>query len=172
VAAGSAAPAQRPTIGAVSVPKAEVGDSTPAASAASAARALAGNQPEGAVVDYGIKESLDQVKAKVQDLVHALVDTLKQAVDDVTSLEVKTYVSDDLSAVKYNSTARDFGEAELRAMTRINLDGDTLNVVPASAGELDQALWHVHLSMVEQAQTSRARMLETAVGLLVSLKSL
>jgi hypothetical protein len=172
VAAGSAAPAQRPTIGAVSVPKAEVGDSTPAAPAASAARALAGNPPEGAVVDYGIKESLDQVKAKVQDLVQALVDTLKQAVDDVTSLEVKTYVSDDLSAVKYNSTARDFGEAELRAMTRIRLDGDTLNVVPASAGELDQALWHVHLSMVEQAQTSRARMLETAMALLVSLKSL
>jgi hypothetical protein len=123
-------------------------------------------------VDYGIKESLDQVKGKVQDLVNKLVDTLKQAVDDVTSLEVKTYVSDELSEVKYNAANREFVGAQLRALTRINLDGDTLNVVPERDGELNQTLWQAHLNMVEQAQTSRAKMLETAVNLLTSLKSL
>ncbi|MGQ0600514.1 MAG: hypothetical protein ACT4QE_02315 [Anaerolineales bacterium] len=172
VVGSGAAPAAHPGFGAVTLPKAKLGDQTPAASAASSGRVLADHQSDNQAVDYGIKESLDQVKTKVQDLVNALVDTLKQAVDDITSLEVKTYVSEDLSAVKYNSAAREFAGAQLRAMTRINLDGDTVNVVPESAGELDQALWHVHLTMVEQAQTSRTKMLETAVGLLMSLKSL
>lgn len=166
------APVERPNLGTVSVPAAKPVDQSLAALAAPATPVVAGGEVNGQAVDYGIKESLDQVKTKVQDLVNALVETLKQAVDDVTSLEVKTYVSDDLSAVKYNPAAREFAEAQLRAMTRINLDGDTLNVVPESGGEFDQALWQVHLSMVEQAQTSRAKMLETIVGLLLSLKSL
>jgi hypothetical protein len=123
-------------------------------------------------VDYGIKESLDEVRSKVQRLVVQLVDTLKQVVDDVSSLEVKTYVSEELSAVKYDHAQRQFSGAQLRAMTRINLDGDVLNVVPESNGEPDLALWQMHLGMVEQAQSSRAKLLETAVGLLSSLKGL
>jgi hypothetical protein len=165
------APPGRPSLGAVSLPKVKPGDQAPAIPAAPAAPFPPAPASDEAV-DYGIKESLDQVKTKVNALVHQLVDTLKQVVDDVTSLEVKTYLSDDLSAVQYQRETREFSNAQLRAMTRINLDGDVLNVVPESAGELDQALWQVHLSMVEQAQNSRAKMLETAVGLLGSLKGL
>lgn len=174
VAPAGQTPAGRPALGAAALPKVERGDQAPVLAAVAAAPPAPGAADPAlmAPVDYGIQESLDQVKSKVQDLVSALVSTLKQAVDDVTSLEVKTYVSDDLAAVKYTAAGREFSGAELRALTRINLDGDTLNVVPASAGELDQALWHAHLTMVEQAQAGRARMLETAVGLLTSLKGL
>lgn len=162
-------PATRPSLGEVSLPKAKAVE---APVVASTAPLTPENAAEAPLVDYGIKESLDQVKGKVQDLVNKLVDTLKQAVDDVTSLEVKTYVSDELSDVKYNAANREFVGAQLRALTRINLDGDTLNVVPERDGELNQTLWQAHVSVVEQAQTSRAKMLETAVNLLVSLKSL
>jgi hypothetical protein len=169
VAAGGQKPAARPALGTISLPKAEAVEAPVVASTANFTTENAAPAP---LVDYGIKESLDQVKGKVQDLVNKLVDTLKQAVDDVTSLEVKTYVSDELSEVKYNAANREFVGAQLRALTRINLDGDTLNVVPERDGELNQTLWQAHLNMVEQAQTSRAKMLETAVNLLTSLKSL
>lgn len=172
VAASGQTPGARPALGAVTLPKAKVGEQEVPTATLTTATVSSADAAETAVVDYGIKESLDQVKTKVQDLVNKLVDTLKQAVDDVTSLEVKTYVSDELSEVKYNAANREFVGAQLRALTRISLDGDTLNVVPEASGELDQTLWQAHLTMVEQAQTSRAKMLETAVNLLVSLKSL
>src|SRR6185295_10981480 len=88
-----------------------------------------GTATEGEV-NYGIGESFSQAKASVQELIRKLLDTLNQVVDDLTSLEVKTYVSRDIGSVKYDAKLRDFTNADLRAMTRIQLDGDTLNVVP------------------------------------------
>jgi hypothetical protein len=75
-----------------------------------------------------------------------------------------------VSGAKYEKG--EFTNAQLRAITRISLDGDVLNVVPESGGELDRALWEVHLAMVQQAQANRAEMLKTAVSLLGSLKAL
>jgi hypothetical protein len=123
-------------------------------------------------VNYGLGDSVRQVQANVQELIEKLTQTLKQVMDDVTSLEVRTYISDDLAGVKYDYTAREFSGAKLRAMTRISLDGDTLNCVPDRGGRVDTDLWQIHLSMVQQAQASRAEMLKTAMSLLGSLKAL
>jgi hypothetical protein len=134
------------------------------------APAPAGAAPSAAETDYGITDSLKQVQGNVQELIRKLTDTLAKVMDDITSLEIKTYVSDDVGGVKYDKG--EFTNAGLRAVTRINLDGDVLNVVPESGGDLDRALWEIHLSMVQQAQANRAEMLKTAVSLLGSLKSL
>jgi len=171
VAPGNAAPAARPTLSAIAAPS--IGSRPPALPALP--------QPPGASqpvnyssdeVNYGIGETFSAAKQSVQDLMKKLMDTLNQVVDDLTSLEVKTYVSRDMEEVKYDAKTRDFTNAELRAMTRIQLDGDTLNVVPERSGEIDEKLWAIHESMVNQAQSSRAEMLKTAVGLLSSLKGL
>ena len=144
--------------------------SAPATAGGAAPPPILGPAPAEAQTDYGITDSLKQVQGNVQELINKLMETLKQVMDDITSLEIKTYVSDDVSGAKYEKG--EFTNAQLRAITRISLDGDVLNVVPESGGELDRALWEVHLAMVQQAQANRAEMLKTAVSLLGSLKAL
>ncbi|MCS6993989.1 MAG: C25 family cysteine peptidase [Anaerolineales bacterium] len=87
---------------------------------------------------------------------------LSQALDDTSSLEVSTYVADDLADVKYEHGK--YSGARLRAMTRIELDGDTLVCVPERDGEVDTALWNIHLEMVKSAQHNRAELLKTIVS--------
>jgi hypothetical protein len=169
VPAAGAAPTGRPSLAAVSLPAITLPSPPPRPSAPTPPSAGA---PAEGEVDYGIGESFSQAKENVQQLIRKLLDTLNQVVDDLTSLEVKTYVSRDLGSVKYDAKLRDFTNADLRAMTRIQLDGDTLNVVPERSGQIDEKLWAIHEAMVVQAQANRAEMLKTAVSLLGSLKGL
>jgi hypothetical protein len=106
-----------------------------------------------------------------------LGEALKKAIDDTSSLEVSTYVSDNMAGVTYDTASGQFtGSAKLRAMTRINFDGDTLVCVPEKEGEIDQALWTIHTDMVQRAQAHRTELLKAAVsaatGLLGALKTL
>ena len=104
----------------------------------------------------GIRESF-------QNFARKLSETLEQAVADLTSLEVRTYISDEIATTTYDRKEK-FGEsAQMRAMTHISLDGDTDVVVPLSQGQLDDQLWNIHLDMVKQAQEHRNHMLETIV---------
>jgi len=86
---------------------------------------------------------------------------LMGAIDDLTSLEVLTYTSSDLGQAEYDyETKKLKGDAKLRAMTRIAMDGDTLNLVPKASHndygtQLDQELWEAHRQMVALAQTNR-----------------
>jgi len=129
-------------------------------------------------VDYGLldaaglKEAGARLSNSIQEFAQKLGRVLEKAVDDATTLEVSTYVSDDMTRV-----ARDFEKtADLRAFTRIKIDGDTLVCVPERKGEVDEALWAIHVDMVQQAQANRAEMIKTAVsaatGLLDVLKVL
>jgi hypothetical protein len=43
-------------------------------------------------------------------------------------------------------------------------DGDTLLCVPEEEGEVDTALWKIHMDMVNQAQSSRAEPLKAAIS--------
>jgi hypothetical protein len=169
----------RPSLGAaatspkaVSAPSASVGvppilggEPAPGASASLTTESAAD-------VNYGLSETFQQVKASAGELVAKLMKTLQQVVNDITSLEVKTYISEDVASAKYDAAQREFVGAQLRALTRISLDGDVLNVVPEEGGQVDAALWQIHLAMVEQANANRAEMLKTAVALLGSLKAL
>ncbi len=54
--------------------------------------------------------------------------------------------------------------AELRAFTRMEIDGDIDVIVPQRDGEIDAKLWKLHVEMVKQAQAARAELIATVVS--------
>lgn len=111
----------------------------------------------------GLNESLKNFTEKLGNY-------LSKALDDASSLEVSTYVADDLSSVTYENGK--YSGARLRAMTRLNLDGDTLVCVPEKDGEVDTALWSIHLEMVKSAQQNRAELIKTIIEGLTNIASI
>jgi hypothetical protein len=182
-----AAEDERPTIQVVTLqPSVPASTPSPASSLRTAASApvptpvparetaVAGTQE----VDYGLLDSLKQTQthltAALQQFADRLSSTLEKAIDEITGLEVSTYVSDRMSDVKYEN--HQFTGAHLRVLTRISLDGDTMVCVPEEEGKIAQALWTIHADMVQRALANRAEMLKTAIsaatGLLNILKAL
>jgi len=129
--------------------------------------------------EFGLFSSTKEVKERIEESLNELADrakkTLSTALSDVSSIEVLTYVSDDMDSISYEG-GKFTGQAQLRAMTRIEADGDAMVCVPRSGGRMDAELWQVHKDMVEQALSHRAEMIKTIssalVGLLDALKVL
>lgn len=96
----------------------------------------------------------------LEQLTHGLIALLQRSLVDVSDLEVRTYVTRDLPATS-TATREDMPKAaELRAFTRVHLDGDIDVCIPeAPAGEVDRELWQLHTEMVKQAQAGRAELL-------------
>lgn len=103
-------------------------------------------------------------------MVDKLGEFLTKALEDATSLEVKTFVSGNIAEVRFEGGG--FSGANLRAMTYIKIDGDTLICVPEVDGEVDTALWRIHLDAVQQAQASRAELLKTVVSAVAGIGGL
>ena len=164
---GTAAEAERPTIEAVTIQPATVTMTT--------ARTRESPPPEPPVteeaVDFAIwdrlaaKETKEKIVSSFQKFVQKLGQVLEAAIDDATTLEVSTYVSDDMTKV----TGDIKSTAKLRAITRIKIDGDTVVCVPEKEGEIDKDLWAIHVDMVQQAQANRAALIETAVSAITDL---
>lgn len=170
--------AARPSIGEVRVaepsprPAPETPDPTAAAAAATSSPAATNPTPGFAatgVVAFGItdwirgdsplKEAVTTLSDVVRDFADRLGTALQKAVDDASSVTVKTYVADDL-----NSLGDDLsGPATLRAVTRMNLDGDTEVWLPKEADPGD-GVWAMHADMVGRAQANRTELLKAAVG--------
>lgn len=94
----------------------------------------------------------------LKSFIRQLTDSLSQAADNLSSLEVRTFGTGDMSQVRYDFASREFsGPVKLRALTRISLDGDMQMVVPEKNDELDETLWAAHVSMVKEAQATRAQ---------------
>lgn len=94
----------------------------------------------------------------LKSFIRQLTDSLSQAADNLSSLEVRTFGTGDMSQVRYDFASREFsGPVKLRALTRINLDGDMQMVVPEKDETLDETLWAAHVSMVREAQATRAQ---------------
>jgi hypothetical protein len=131
-------------------------------------------------IDYGLMDTLKSTQERLTNALMQFADklgeSLKKIIDNASSLEVSTYVSDDMTGVTYDLNTGQFtGTAKLRALTRINFDGDTLICVPEKEGEIDKNLWTIHADMVQRAQTQRAEMVKAvasaATGLLNILKT-
>ncbi len=101
-----------------------------------------------------------QVADKLKSALETLGDKIIDFTNDVATLEVRTFVSERIEDVRPDGAAG-FTHAQPRAMTTIELDGDTQVVVPVDAGQIDEALWQIHLQTVEQAQAHRQAMLRT-----------
>jgi hypothetical protein len=184
VGSADAAATERPTIEPVRLKPqpAPEPQPAPAAAATPAERPTPAPQPGSEAVAYGLfdggilkeaQENLARMLAQVSERVGS---TIQHAIDDTSSLEVATYVSRDMEQVAYDTEQGRFtGEARLRALTRISIDGDTMICLPEDEeGELDLALWQIHTEMVRRAQENRTELLRTAFtavsGLLDPLK--
>ncbi len=111
-----------------------------------------------------MKDLPGQLNHAIQQFLYKVGVVLEHTMRDVSSLEVRTYVSNNMDEVKYDQAARTFTGAQLRAVTLIKVDGDTLVCVPEEQHAIDEALWTVHTDMVMRAQANRAEMLKTAVS--------
>jgi hypothetical protein len=121
-----------------------------------------------AEIDYGL---LDTVGASLQNVRQGLGAMLQKAVESLTTTQVLTYVSGDLGQVTYANDK--FQGANLRAMTRLTITGDTLVCVPESAdGKVDDALWKIHCDNVDKALANRAQMVKSVTELLGVLNPL
>ena len=106
----------------------------------------------------------------IQNFLSKIGQVLSDALEDATSLEVKTYSTDAIEQItSYKNGVFTGGQPRLRAFTHIALDGDTVVCVPEDSGEIDEALWKIHTDMVQQAQASRADLLKAAVSALSGL---
>jgi hypothetical protein len=107
-----------------------------------------------------MSELQDAVKKYATDL----AGKLNSFMDDISTLEVRTYttpadqIPTDLSGDKIKTE----GKAVLRAFTAVRLDGDTTVLAPIdAAGEVNAAIWELHQTMVKQALENRTTMIKT-----------
>jgi hypothetical protein len=174
----AAADAQRPVIPEITGLPKPSSTTTVTESAVTSTIAPAGPPPaESAQAlpdDYGLMDSFKQAQASMGSALGQFVEKLgtflSTALEEATSLEIATYVSEDMSSVDYKDGH--FTGANLRALTRIEIDGDTLICVPERDGEVDTELWEIHVDMVQQAQASRAELLKTVVSAATNLVDL
>lgn len=103
------------------------------------------------------------------DVVARIGATLEAVVDGLTTMEVATYVSDNVAGVEFKDGV--FVGAKLRARTRMEKDGKTVNLVPEKDGKVDEALWAVHMASVDKAVANRSEMMKLAATAAASLLS-
>lgn len=123
-----------------------------------------------AEIDYGLRDMSRKMMDSLKDMSGNLADKLSEAARDLGTLEVSTYVAEDLE--KVNRKPGDLeAQARLHAYTRISLDGDMTNLVPVKPAEkgastrldVDKELWKIHQESVQQAQQNRVEMYK-AIG--------
>jgi hypothetical protein len=149
---------------------------TPVAATTVATAAAESRTPEtmapfdAAAFSFAVQEERATLTDSIKQFTSELANSLKRAADDISSLEVITYSTDDFSNVIYNYDDKKLhGELTMRALTRIAFDGDVQVCVPEKNGQIDQAVWNVHLSMVKAAQENRAAFLATMAELATKL---
>lgn len=135
-----------------------------------------------AAVEFGLRSTASDITGSMRDVAARLGDVLRSAADDLSSLEVMTYTSGDIGNAHYDPRSRTFsGDARLRAMTRIALDGDQINLVPErkvaslygdedkTEVAIDEQLWAIHREMVGLAQENRIQFFKAMAEVVASL---
>jgi len=92
---------------------------------------------------------------------------MSKALDNATSLEVSTYLAEDLDSVTYANGK--YTGARLCAKTRVNINGDTLICIPEKVGEMDTAVYNMHLEMVKSSHANRVELMKTIIDAAVSI---
>lgn len=121
-------------------------------------------------VGYGLKDEFENLKTSLKAFTDQLATSLGNAASDIVTLDVRTYSTQDIAGVSRALDNREEAAAVLRALTRINFDGDLQVYVPEKVDQgVDPSLWLVHKAMVEEAQSSRAVFLATMADLAARL---
>lgn len=125
---------------------------------------------EAAYVAFGLSDQFEKLKVSLRRFTDQLATSLGHAAEDIVTLDVRTYSARDIRAVAAALDAHQDPDATLRALTRVDFDGDVQVYIPEKADSgFAQLVLAVHKAMVEEAQTSRARFLATMAELATSL---
>jgi hypothetical protein len=153
-------PAERPVLEVISV-SASDSFQTPAP------QPSATPQVSVAQVDFGVIDSVRAAAGSLQDAAQKIGAWLAESFQTVTTVEVRTYVSDNIEDVTYADGS--FSGAKLRAVTIASLDGNTKVCVPEQDGKIDDALWKIHSDIFDKALANRVELLKTAAAAIASL---
>ena len=170
--AGGASGATRARAELIDETKPDVRTANPVAAPATepAAKPAAELDPEAQPLSFAFLNRPDQTPEEptaLERVINRLADLLSEAVKDASSLEVSTWVADDLTNARYEGGQ--MVGAERRAFTHLALDGDTVVCLTQRAGEVDREVWDIHMAMVKQAQETRAELLKSLVSVAASL---
>jgi hypothetical protein len=100
--------------------------------------------------------------------------TLKKLIEDVTTLEVATYVTygEQTGDITVKVDEKDY-KAELQAYTKISLDADTIALLPAKKQDQEiivrEELYDIHKEHVAMAKETREAMLKTMLDAIGSV---
>ena len=143
---------QRPTMESITItPVRNTGDANVVASGAAT---IAMDAPPASVDVTMVQQLHARMTAMLGQFAEKVDAALKAATDDAQAVEVATYTSEALSSAEPFA-----GAAQLRALTRIQPNGNIQTVMPKD-GTIDDALWQKHLTLVERAQAQRVERLK------------
>ena len=120
-----------------------------------------GGPPE----DFGVRETL----SGIGDNLNKALEKLASGLQTLTDLQVRTFIVDKIESAQYDKEPKDIAGAQLRALTRVTLTGNTDIIVPMSQGQLDNVVWTIHKDTVGQAWQNRAELLRVLTEMVSSL---
>jgi hypothetical protein len=153
---------------AMSIPKGQQptsDDAAPAASSSVRKTSELISEDSGAVASASsaLESAQNDVALTLGQITGRFLDSIQSTIANIGSLEVRTYVSDSMENLA--SDGRQFADtAHLRAVTRIDPNGNTDTCIAETEGGIDDSLSSMHLSMVGKAQDHQARMLKRVVS--------
>jgi hypothetical protein len=179
VVQGNESPVERSVIEVqLSAPSVPTGEATPTGAPPDPVPAtLPVSSTPDVAVEFGLGDTFKKAKERLTDALEEFADklgnSLKKAFEDASSLQVSTYVSEDMAGVSYHAGDDQFkGPVKLRAVTHIKMDGDTVVCIPEKGDEIDKSLWAIHSDMVQKAQTHRTELLKAVVSAAAELVKL
>ena len=156
------------------------GTPAPAAAVAPAPAAVPDGAADAGAESFGLlgrvlgreESTSDKPPTVFQGFIKRISETLAAAAESASVLEVSTWVAADLTQTRVEG-GKVIG-AELYAYSKVALDGDSVVVLkdPKDATAHDQAVWALHIKMVEQAHQARGELLRTLASVASSLTSL
>lgn len=119
--------------------------------------------------------SESELKQAVEKFTRDLARKAETFVDDITTLEVRTFTTPgskmmtlagrELRVDEVNPS----GPMQLRAYTKVDFDSDTTICLPMDANDqVDRSVWDIHQAMVSQALQSRESMMRSMGDALAS----
>jgi hypothetical protein len=115
--------------------------------------------------DFGVTETL----GAIGDSLNKALASLASGLQSLTDLQVRTFIVNQIDPKQLDAAPKDVTGAQLRALTRVTLTGNTDTIVPMSQGQLDNVIWTIHKDTVGQAWQNRAELLRILTEMIQSL---
>ncbi|HOU12179.1 MAG TPA: hypothetical protein PKZ84_03620 [Anaerolineae bacterium] len=106
-----------------------------------------------ALVNQDFAIQINEITDSLRKFASKIAEAIGNITQDILTLEVRTYATDNVKGVTLNNA----GDANLRALTLVDFDGDMRTYVPTTTEGVDEDLWQIHREMVREAQINRTQ---------------